>query len=297
MLRAVTFQVVMVTGMSGAGRSTSLHVLEDLGFYCVDNLPPALAPTLVELTRRDRPDGRLGLGVDVRTGAFLEGAGQTLDMIQAGGHQVDVLFLDCADEVLVRRFSETRRPHPLAPGGDVLAAIQQERERLGTLRARASHIIDTSELNVHDLRRAIVDWIARSGSKRAMVVRINSFGFKYGVPVDADLVFDLRYLPNPHFVPELKPKTGLEADVSSYVLETEAAQELLGDLMPFFQHTLPRYEREGKAYLTIAIGCTGGQHRSVAVAEELGKRLGSDHEVHVGHRDIDRKKRRAKPAS
>ena len=281
----------MVTGMSGAGRSTSLHVLEDLGFYCVDNLPPALAPTLVELTRRDKPEGRLGLGVDVRTGTFLEGAGQTLDMIQAGGHQVDVLFLDCADEVLVRRFSETRRPHPLAPGGEVLEAIHQERERLASLRARASHIIDTSELTVHDLRRAIVDWLARSGAQRSMVVRVTSFGFKYGVPVDADLVFDLRYLPNPHFVPELKPKTGLDPEVASYVLDTEAAHELLGDLEQFLGHTLPRYAREGKAYLTIAIGCTGGQHRSVAVAEELGGRLTSDHEVHISHRDIDRKKR------
>jgi len=287
--------VVVVTGMSGAGRSTALHVLEDLGFYCVDNIPPALASSLLELaessdgSEKERVE-RLGLGVDVRTVAFLEGAGSTIEGLREAGHELDVLFLDATDEVLVRRYSETRRPHPLAQGGDVQAAIGLERERLSGLRAIANRTIDTSELTVHDLKRVLVDELARGGEGRQMVVRIVSFGFKYGLPIDADLVFDLRFLPNPHFVPELRPKTGREKEVADYVLERPETEELLGDLGQFFEHTLPRYQREGKAYLTVAIGCTGGRHRSVAVSEELVKRLRGDWEVALHHRDADRKK-------
>lgn len=288
-LPRVSLHVVVVTGMSGAGRSTALHVLEDLGFYCVDNLPPALALDLVELAAGAGEVERIGLGVDVRTGAFLEGADKALATLREGGHEVEVLFVDAADEVLVRRYSETRRPHPLALAGDVLEGIGRERERLGSLRAESTRVVDTSDLSVHDLKRTLVDHLSRGGVDRRMVVRVTSFGFKYGLPVDADLVFDLRYLPNPHFVPELKPKTGLDPAVASYVLETEAAKELLEDLGRFFEHTLPRYEREGKAYLTIAIGCTGGRHRSVAVSEALGKQLRQGREVHVHHRDAGRK--------
>ena len=287
--------VVVVTGMSGAGRSTALHVLEDLGFYCIDNIPPALASSVLALAEssekveRERVE-RLGLGVDVRTVAFLEGASAAIKGLREAGHELDVLFLDASDEVLVRRYSETRRPHPLAPGGDVQAAIALERERLSSLRALATRMIDTSDLNVHDLKRVVVDELARGGEGRRMVVRVVSFGFKYGLPIDADLVFDLRYLPNPYFVPELRPKTGREPDVASYVLERPEAQELLTDLMQLFEHTLPRYEREGKAYLTVAIGCTGGKHRSVAVSEEMHERLKADWDVVVHHRDADRKK-------
>lgn len=289
--------VVVVTGMSGAGRSTALHVLEDLGFYCVDNIPPALASSLLELaessesSEKERVE-RLGLGVDVRTVAFLEGAGDTIAGLREAGHELDVLFLDATDEVLVRRYSETRRPHPLALGGDVQAAIQLERERLSGLRAIANRTIDTSELTVHDLKRVLVDELARGGVGRQMVVRIVSFGFKYGLPIDADLVFDLRFLPNPHFVPELRPKTGREKDVADYVLQRPETEELLADLGQFFEHTLPRYQQEGKAYLTVAIGCTGGRHRSVAVSEELTKRLRGEWEVALDHRDADRKKAR-----
>jgi len=289
--------VVVVTGMSGAGRSTALHVLEDLGFYCVDNIPPALASSLLELaessesSERERVE-RLGLGVDVRTVAFLEGAGDTIAGLREAGHELDVLFLDATDEVLVRRYSETRRPHPLALGGDVQGAIQLERERLSGLRAIANRTIDTSELTVHDLKRVLVDELARGGVGRQMVVRIVSFGFKYGLPIDADLVFDLRFLPNPHFVPELRPKTGREQDVADYVLKRPETEELLADLGQFFEHTLPRYQQEGKAYLTVAIGCTGGRHRSVAVSEELTKRLRGEWEVALDHRDADRKKAR-----
>ncbi|MCA9531994.1 MAG: RNase adapter RapZ [Myxococcales bacterium] len=303
-------QVVVVTGLSGAGRSTALRVLEDMGFFCVDNLPPALAPALVELVASpgaSRPPApppadegasaarehegatidRVGLGIDVRTGSFLDGAGDVLDALERSGHDVEVLFLDCADEVLVRRFSETRRPHALSVAGDLTGAIARERERLGFLRARARHVIDTTTLSVHDLRRALVDHLGRQRPP-GMVTRVVSFGFKYGLPVDADLVFDVRYLPNPHFVPELRPKTGLDPAVARYVLGADDTQDLLARLEPMLRDLLPRYEREGKAYLTVAIGCTGGRHRSVAIAEELGRRLGADRLVAVAHRDAQR---------
>jgi len=280
--------VVVITGMSGAGRSTAVHVLEDLGFFCVDNLPPALAPQLLAMLGTGEELARVGLGVDVRTGTFLEGAEEVIENLRAGGHEVEVIFLDASDEALVRRFSETRRPHPLEPSGDVLGGIQLERERLAPLRAQASHIIDTTTLSVHDLRRILVDHIARGGGRPHMVTRVVSFGFKYGLPVDADLVFDLRYLPNPHFVPELRPRSGLDADVAEFVLDSPEAAELLEDLLPMLQRVLPRYEREGKTHLTIAVGCTGGRHRSVAIAEEVARRLRGGREIVVAHRDVGR---------
>jgi RNase adapter protein RapZ len=281
-------QIVVITGMSGAGRSTALHGLEDLGFFCVDNLPPPLAPQLVRTVAEGGEIARIGLGVDARTGASLEDAGDVLDSLARGGHHVRILFIDCADEALVRRFSETRRAHPLAAGGDLLQAIQRERERLGPLRARAEHVIDTTHRSVHDLRRALVDLVAEGEGTHRMVTRIVSFGFKYGLPVDADLVLDLRYLPNPHFVAELRPHLGSDPRVARFVLEAPETIELLGDLVPLLDRLLPRYEREGKAYLTIALGCTGGRHRSVAVAEALAVRLGGERDVRVVHRDAER---------
>jgi len=279
-------QLVVVTGMSGAGRSTALRVLEDLGHFCVDNIPPALIPQLIELLEKDGELSRAALGVDVRTGGFLEGASRVLDGLVASGHHVELLFLESQDNELVRRFSETRRAHPLAPGGNLLAAIQRERERVAPLRARAGLIIDTTGLSVHDLRRSLVDYIARGGTRAHMITRVVSFGFKYGLPVDADLVFDLRFLPNPHFVAELKPLTGLDEPVARFVLDAPEAKELLHDLGALLRKLLPRYEREGKAYLTICIGCTGGQHRSVAMAEALSAELRDRGEVVVEHRDI-----------
>ena len=277
--------LVVVTGMSGAGRSTALRAREDLGFFCVDNLPPALIPQLVEM-RGDGALERVGLGLDVRTGSFLEGAGEVLDALERGGHEVEMVFLEAQAEELMRRFSATRRSHPLAPGGDVPEAIARERERLAPLRARASIIVDTSALSVHELRRRLVEYIARGGKQSRMVTRIVSFGFKFGLPVDADLVFDLRFLPNPYFVPELRPQTGLDEPVSAFVLENTETQELLQALIPLLRNLLPKYEREGKAYLTVAIGCTGGRHRSVAVAERLGAELRADADVVVQHRNV-----------
>jgi UPF0042 nucleotide-binding protein len=281
-------QVVVVTGLSGAGRSTALHVLEDAGFFCVDNLPPALAPDLVGLAGQDGKLGRVGLGIDVRTGSFLSRAEETLSELERAGHLVKVIFLDCADDVLVRRFSETRRPHALARTGDLHAAITRERERLAGLRARADIVIDTTEFSVHDLRHHLIDYIGRDAERPSMVVRLVSFGFKYGLPVHADLVFDLRFLPNPYFVDALRPKTGMDPEVAAYVLEAPETQELLRYLRPLLDFALPHYAREGKAYLTVALGCTGGKHRSVAMAEELARQLGDENEVVVSHRDVGR---------
>jgi UPF0042 nucleotide-binding protein len=279
-------QLVVVTGMSGAGRSTALRVLEDLGHFCVDNIPPALIPQLIALLEKDGELSRAALGVDVRTGGFLEGASAVLDGLIAGGHRVELLFLESQDNELVRRFSETRRAHPLAPGGNLLAGIQRERERVAPLRARAGLIIDTTGLSVHDLRRSLVDYIARGGARARMITRVVSFGFKYGLPVEADLVFDLRFLPNPHFVAELKALTGLDEPVARFVLDAPEAKELLQDMSTLLIKLLPRYEREGKAYLTICVGCTGGQHRSVAMAEALTAALRDLSEVVTEHRDI-----------
>ena len=295
------FHLVVVTGLSGAGRTTALRVLEDLGFYCVDNLPPRLAPSLLELLAR--PDGRIsstgsspppgfervrvGLGIDVRTGVFLEGTSEALDELGRRGWPPEVMFLDASDEALVRRFSETRRPHRLAPDGDLLSAIRNEREGLAELRNRASHVIDTTHFSVHDLRRRLVELVSGRPDGIKLVTRLVSFGFKYGLPQDADLVFDLRFLPNPHFVPALRPHTGLDAPVADYVFQAPEAQELLTDLEVLLRKLLPRYAAEGKAYLTIGIGCTGGRHRSVAMAEALAKRLG-DGPALVVHRDVER---------
>ena len=280
-------QLVVVTGLSGAGRSTALRVLEDLGFYCVDNLPPRLAPSLLELLESGKELVHVGLGIDVRSGAFLEGAETALSELAARGFPPAVLFLDASDEALVRRFSETRRPHRLASEGDVARAIRLEREWLAPLRRHATHVIDTTHLSVHDLRRQLVQVVSGPHDGIRMVTRVVSFGFKYGLPQDADLVFDLRYLPNPHFVPELRPQSGLDAPVRDYVLSTPEGAELLADLTALLGKLLPRYAAEGKSYLTIGVGCTGGRHRSVAMAEALAQRLPQEPVV-VSHRDVER---------
>lgn len=275
---------VIVTGLSGAGRSTALRALEDVGYFCVDNLPPPLIPGLIALLEPEHLP-RIGLGIDVRTGAFLEGAEGHVAGLIASGHDVKLIFLEAQEGELVRRFSETRRAHPLAPGGDVPSAIGAERERLAPLRAIADDIIDTTGLSIHELRRRLKERVSLAADGASMVTRVVSFGFKYGLPVDADMVFDLRYLPNPHFVPELRELTGRDARVANFVLETEAGREMLQKLTELLVGLIPRYQHEGKSYLTVAIGCTGGKHRSVAMSLALGKTLGEHSNVVVEHRD------------
>lgn len=287
--------IVVVTGLSGAGRSTALRVLEDLSFDCIDNLPTPLIEQAVALSASSGAVPRMGIGMDVRVRAMLEGAGAVIETLRAHKHRVSVIFLDAADEALVRRYSESRRPHPLAaqhPDDDLAALITRERERLADLRSRADRVIDTSALTVHDLRRLLIEHFTQAeGATLRMNTRVLSFGFKYGVPSDADLVFDARFLPNPHFVPALRPRSGKDPEVARFVLEAEEGREFVDAIEVLLAPLLPRYAREGKVALTVAIGCTGGRHRSVAIAEALGHRLArlrGPGEVRASHRDIDR---------
>jgi UPF0042 nucleotide-binding protein len=288
---------VVVTGLSGAGRSTALRALEDLEFFCGDNLPTLLVQQAIESCEHGGMR-RLALGIDVRVGSFLQGAGQALRDIAASGRHLEILFLDASNEALLRRFNSTRRPHPLStavaagaggPAGAVLEGIQIERERLAPLRALASRVLDTTLLSVHDLRRQVVSLFGPGAGKSARLrTRLLSFGFKYGVPVDADLMLDVRFIENPFFIPSMRDQSGLDAEVASFVLEKPDAREFVERSLALLEFALPRYEAEGKSYLTVAIGCTGGRHRSVAIAERMGselrQRLGLD--IDVAHRDI-----------
>lgn len=287
-------QVVVVTGLSGAGKSTAIHALEDLGFYCCDNLPTGFAPEMVDLCERGGVH-RIALGFDARLGNFLVAIDEVMDALDASGtRDLHVLFIDASDESIVRRFSETRRPHPLAPEGDVLEGIQEERERLAPMRARATRILDTTRFTVHELRRALVAQFSplasKGGDPGRMMTRIVSFGFKFGAPVDCDIVLDVRFIANPFFVPHMKHRPGTDADVAAFVLETPEAQTFVKQVEELLASTIPLYAREGKAYLTVGIGCTGGRHRSVAVSEELTRRLRERNfsNVHVMHRDVAR---------
>lgn len=287
-------EVVVVTGRSGAGKTTAVNALEDLGYYCVDNLPPpVILPTLEALAHGG--EQRIALGVDVRVRAYLEGAAAVLDLVaDRPDMALSILYLDSSDELLARRFNATRRPHPLTAAGhaDALVdGIHLERELLAPLRARADAVIDTSDLSVHELRREVVGHFSKEkGQRRPLMVRIVSFGFKYGAPHDADMLFDVRFLPNPHFVEELSPLTGLDAPVAKYVLAQPDAQELLTRVVDFLSFCLPRFLAEGKSYVTIGIGCTGGRHRSVALTESIAEQLsrGGALRVEPSHRDVAR---------
>lgn len=288
--------IVVVTGMSGAGRSTALHVLEDLGYYCIDNLPPSLLAAAVTVCSDGAGQLRIGLGMDVRARSFLDSVDDEIEKLRARGEPMKVLFLDAEENVLVRRYSETRRPHPLSseyPDEPIAALIARERERLVDLRTRADQVLDSSRLNANEFRRQLVELFAGAG-ELSMSTRIVSFGFKYGPPSDADLMFDVRHLPNPHFVPELRPRSGKDPAVASYVLDRPEGKSMLEALENFLQPLLPQYAKEGKVVLTVAIGCTGGRHRSVAIVEALVARLASKAdnsgfgEITGSHRDIDR---------
>jgi RNase adapter protein RapZ len=278
--------IVVITGMSGSGKSTAVRALEDVGFFCIDNLP---APLLIKVTELGGENQRLAFVMDVREGGFLRDAPKVLDEARRAGHQVEVLFLDASDESLLRRYSETRRKHPLAMKGNAAEGIAREREALKDLREQSQHVLDTSAMTVHELKRQVQSRFGETQAQ-AMAVTFMSFGFKYGVPSQADVVLDVRFLPNPYFVPELKALTGKDPKVAAYVLERPETQTFLskvGDLLDFL---LPNYQREGKAYLTVAIGCTGGKHRSVALAGVLHDRFvrQGNVAVHAFDRDVDK---------
>jgi UPF0042 nucleotide-binding protein len=283
-------RAIVVTGLSGSGKSTALHVLEDLGFYCIDNLPVALVPRVVDLWESARETvGRVALGIDARERHFLGEFPRVFEELRAADVAVEVLYFEANDDVLVRRFSETRRPHPAAEGGSVADGIRRERAALRPLRELAGRIVDTSALTVHELRATLRDLVVRPAAAGEMTVSLVSFGFKYGSPSDADLTLDCRFLPNPFFVEELRHKTGTDPAVAEFVLRRDETEEFLSRVHGLLVFTLPHYQREGKSYLTIALGCTGGRHRSVVLVEELRRRLAaSGYSVLVHHRDAER---------
>jgi UPF0042 nucleotide-binding protein len=274
-------RVVIVTGVSGAGKSTALKALEDCGYYCVDNLPMPMLPSLVDLVGNE--SATVALGVDAREGQFLDGFRGAFAELRKRGWLLEVLFLDADDDVLVRRFSETRRRHPLA-GDDLREGIMRERHILQGLREEAGAVVDTANLNVHQLKGVIQERYRPTGD--ALGITLLSFGFKHGLPAEADLVFDVRFLPNPYFVEGLSAQTGLEASVATFVLDNADAQAYLEHVLGLVTFLVPRAEKEGKAYLTIAVGCTGGRHRSVAFVKAMAERLPSGHSLTVRHRDL-----------
>jgi len=287
---AEPIRFVIITGLSGAGKSYAIQCLEDLGYFCVDNLPTTLIPTFAELcANSSRGIQAIALGVDVREGEYLVNMVETIQELRSRGHRVDVLFLEASDETLVRRYHETRRRHPLAGEGSVLDGIRAERTALAHLREIANRVIDTTSLTVHQLKDQMVHSYGPQAAKGGLTVSLVSFGFKHGVPYDADLVFDVRFLPNPHFVERLRALDGRDPAVEELVMSFSESRELLSRLEGLLKFLLPLYEREGKAYLTVAIGCTGGRHRSVMLVEALRSFLtGLGLSPIVRHRDLDR---------
>jgi UPF0042 nucleotide-binding protein len=278
-------KLVVVTGVSGAGKSTALRTLEDLGYYCADNLPMPLLPKFIELLAVREEVTRAALVVDARSGDFLDDTHQVLADVRASGHGIEVLFLDAPDDVLIRRFSETRRRHPLA-SSDVRSGLLAERKRLATLRQEATTVIDTGDLTVHGLRTMVLERYGRADGNLA--VSILSFGFKYGLPGEADIVLDVRFLPNPFFVEALSPLSGEDEAVRRFVLENPETQLFLSKAEDLLTLCVAAFEREGKSYATVAVGCTGGRHRSVVISAELSRRLGNLSNVTVRHRDVQR---------
>jgi RNase adapter protein RapZ len=278
-------ELVIITGMSGSGKASVLKAFEDLGYYCVDNLPIDLIPQFAELAVQSGEIRRAALVVDVREGSKLEKLPGILKFVRRM-IRTKVVFLEASDTVLMRRFSETRRPHPLGTDAPVKAALKTERRHLGSIRRLADLVIDTSKFNVHELRAHIHERFHEQSPEKGILVSCVSFGFRQGVPEDADLVFDVRFLPNPHFVPEFRPLTGRHPRVAKYIRSFPQTREFISRISDLLIYLLPHYIHEGKSYLTIAFGCTGGQHRSVMIAEEVGKHLRrAGYRVKVVHRD------------
>jgi UPF0042 nucleotide-binding protein len=280
--------LVIITGTSGSGKQTALKAFEDLGFNAVDNLPIALVPKFADLTHDSKSRKRSALIIDIREGEALKHFPSIYQDIKRS-LRCTLLFLDASDEVLQRRYSETRRPHPLGAETTVMSSIQDERRQLAPIRALADVYIDTSKLNVHELRRSISDRFEEGQHTAKVVIYVNSFGFRYGVPPDSDLVFDVRFLPNPNYIPEFKPFSGKHPSVARYIRSFPQTDEFMDRITDLLVYLLPHYIREGKSYLTISFGCTGGRHRSVFIANEIGKRLKkAGYGVKGAHRDMQR---------
>ena len=286
-----THELVIITGMSGAGKTVAVRSFEDLGYYCVDNLPPELLTTFLALLKdSEKKITRIAVVMDLRGREFFESLIETLDtLLDEDELLARILFLDSDDATLVRRYKESRRSHPLAPQGLPLEGIQLERQLLSEVKGRAKIVVNTSALKPRELRERIAQEF-NNQNNATFSVNVMSFGFKHGMPIDADLVFDVRFLKNPYYVEELRHKTGLQTEVSSYVLATEETQQLIAKLTDLFAFMIPQYRDEGKSQLVIAFGCTGGQHRSVTLAEYFGKLLSKNEQVIISHRDINHRK-------
>lgn len=289
-------KLVIVTGMSGAGRSTAMKMIEDMGFFCIDNLPIPLLDKLVELSVNLSELQKMAIGIDVRNGKGLSGIKDTLDLMDERGIQYEILYMDAEDEVLLKRYKETRRNHPLAAGERIDKGIQEERRELFYLKSRAKYIIDTSRLLTRELKVELEKIFVQNQDYKNLFVTILSFGFKYGIPADSDIVMDVRFLPNPYYVEELRPKTGNDPEVQGYVMQYPEAKEFVDKLEDMINFLIPNYIAEGKNQLVISVGCTGGKHRSVTLANELFKRLDGKNEygLKVEHRDIGKDALRGK---
>src|SRR6476646_3951470 len=283
-------RLVIISGLSGSGKTHAIKCFEDLGFFCVDNLPPALLPKFVELClQRGRDVQNVALGIDIRERSFFSDFARNVDTLKSAGYSVELLFFEARDEILVRRFSESRRPHPLLPQSPVLEGVLLERERLKELRQRADQILDTSDLTVHELKELLARHYVEQVQGHRLTISLLTFGFKFGVPYDIDMLFDVRFLRNPNFVADLKPLTGEDPRIQSYVMDDPNAKPLLAQLDALFRFLIPQFERERRSYLTIAIGCTGGRHRSVAIASMLKQTFAAlGHDVSIRHRDLHR---------
>jgi len=280
-------ELIVITGLSGAGRTQAMQSLEDQGFFCVDNLPPTFLVKFAELCAQSQGKvSKAAIVCDLRGGAFFSSLSEALSNLEKEGFHLEILFLDASDETLIRRYKESRRRHPLSPQGRVLDGIQAERQQLEELRIRADNIIDTSELSAQQLRRQVAELFCKPQGLDQMAVSLISFGFKYGMPMDSDLVMDVRFLPNPYYVETLRPLTGEHSLVQEYVFDNPMAQEFMGKYLSLLEYILPQYVKEGKTHLVIGIGCTGGQHRSVAIAERVGQFLREHHyALTIKHRD------------
>lgn len=281
-------RVVFITGLSGSGKSNAIKCFEDLGFFCVDNLPTALLPKFTELCAQSGSEiSRVAIGIDVRERGFFKSFLDVLDEIKKENYNIEILFLEASDEALIRRFSETRRPHPIIKDGSVIDGIRLEREMLSELRKRADKIIDTTNYNVHQLKEVLNKYYLESENKK-LTISFISFGYKYGIPYDVDLIFDVRFMQNPNFVKELKLLKGSDKKIIEYILKFKETKAFLEKLSDFLKFLIPMYEKEGKSYLTIGIGCTGGRHRSVAISEILKGYLKNEgYSINIRHRDID----------